>query len=144
MRKFNDTRMFLYISLVLTLVALLLVPVAYYSIMVVEPEVRSLLEAPEGISGNYKKAYLILRDPHVFARYENFDAAAEPVKAILRDFDRRVYNGDPFVADDRLYLEILFERRILGSRLTRNTVIFFTLLALVSWGVFLYERRKNT
>lgn len=144
MRKFNDTRMFFYISLVLTLVALLLVPVAYYSIMVVEPEVRSLLEAPEGISANYKKAYLILRDPHVFARYENFDAAAEPVKAILRDFDRRVYNGDSFVADDRLYLEILFERRILGSRLTRNTVIFFTLLALVSWGVFLYERRKNT
>ncbi|HDP81398.1 MAG TPA: hypothetical protein ENN21_11205 [Spirochaetes bacterium] len=143
MRKINDSRLYLYTAAVLTLVALALAPVAYYSILVVEPRVQSYLNMPEQSAEGYRKAYLMLRKPHVFARYENFDAAAEPIKPILRDFDRRTASGEAFIPDDRIYLEILLERRALGSRLTRNTVVFFSLLSLLTWGMFLYERKKN-
>jgi hypothetical protein len=64
------------------------------------------------------------------------------IKGVLKEFDDRVVNGGEFGLRDALYLEILLERRQLGSRLTRNTAVFFALLSLLGWGFFFYERRK--
>ncbi len=141
MKKIDDRKLYSYFSIITAVIGLILGIIAYYSILRVEPRVAGYISAADNIQENYTKAYLILRDPQIFGRYENFDAAAQPIKMILKDFDRRVYNREPFTADDKIYLEILLERRTLGSHLTRNTMVFFLLLSLLGLGFCLYERK---
>ncbi len=142
MKKFDDRKLYFYFSIITLVIGIILGMVAYYSILIIEPEIQSLLSAEENIPQSYEKAYAMLRDPQIFARYEHFDRVAYPIKNILRDFDSKIDEGEAFTADDQLYLEILLERRILGSRLTRNTMIFLFLLSLLGWIFFFYERRK--
>jgi hypothetical protein len=101
-----------------------------------------LLSGTRDIDRDYRRAYLVLRRPQVFARYENFDDTAQPVKFILREFDRRIHGGETFTGEDRVYLDILLERRMQGSRLTRNTFVFFALLSIMGWVFYLYERSR--
>lgn len=142
MKKIDDSRLYLWFTGVTFLIALVCGVIASYSMMRVEPRVEAMLAAGEGAASSYGEAYLMLRDPQVFARYENFDADAQPIKFILRDFDRRVSSGERLSATDRPYLDILLERRRLGSALTRNTSVFFALLSLLGLGMFVYERRS--
>jgi hypothetical protein len=142
MKKFDDRKLYFYFSIITLVIGIILGLIAFYSILIIEPEIQALLSAEENIPQNYEKAYSMLRDPQIFARYEHFDRVAYPIKNILRDFDNRINEGEAFTADDQLYLEILLERRILGSRLTRNTMIFLFLLSLLGWIFFFYERRK--
>ncbi len=142
MKKIDDSRLYLWFAVITLGVALACGGIAGYSMLHVESEVRALLAAGDDVAGAYREAYLLLRDPQIFARYENFDVAAQPVKFILRDFDRRVSANEALTADDGLYLGILLERRQLGSALTRNTAVFFALLSALGLGLFLYERRS--
>jgi hypothetical protein len=141
MKNINDRPLYFYFSVITLAIALVCGLIAYHSMLSVEPRVEKLIAERENITENYTKAYRILRNPQVFARYENFDAVAQPVKMILKDFDRRAYNREPFTAEDRIYLEILLERRALGSRLSRNTMVFFLLLSALGWGFYFYERK---
>ncbi|MBP7602421.1 MAG: hypothetical protein KBA15_00710 [Spirochaetes bacterium] len=142
MKKIDDSRLYLWFTAVTLGIALVCGALAVYSMVRVEPKIEALLAAEDDAASAYREAYLMLRDPQIFARYENFDVAAQPVKFILRDFDRRVSAGEALTADDGLYLGILLERRQLGSELTRNTAVFFALLSLFGLGMFLYERRS--
>lgn len=143
MKKINDLPLYWYFSIVTAVIALILSLIAGYSIFMLEPDIKKLLSSKENIDENYKKAYLKLRDPQIFARYENFDAISQPIKMILKDFDKKIYQKEKFIQEDNAYLEILLERRILGSRLTRNSMIFFVLLSILGWGMFFYERAKK-
>jgi hypothetical protein len=143
MKKINDISLYRYFSIVTAVIALILALIAGYSIFKIEPDIKRFLYAKENIDDNYKKAYLLLRDPQIFARYENFDAISQPVKMILKDFDKKTYQNEKFSREDSVYLEILLERRMLGSKLTRNTMIFFLLLSVLGWGIFFYERSGN-
>lgn len=142
MKQINDGRLYFYFAVVTAVLAAIMGVVAYYSILHVEPTIRGHIDAREDIGARYRSAYVMLRDPQIFARYENFDAAGMPAKTILRDFDRRMYKNEPFTADDRIYLEFLLERRMQGSRLTRGTMVFFALLSILGWGAFFHERKK--
>lgn len=142
MKQINDGGLYFYSAIVTAVLAAIMGAVAYYSILHVEPKIRGLIDAREDIGARYRSAYVILRDPQIFARYENFDAAGLPAKTILKDFDKRVYKNEPFTADDRIYLEFLLERRMQGSRLTRGTMVFLALLSILGWGAFFHERKK--
>ncbi|TAL34434.1 MAG: hypothetical protein EPN93_11975 [Spirochaetes bacterium] len=142
MRKINDTKLYFYFSIISAGLALVLGLVAAYSLVLVEPRIQERLGAANDIARNYKEAYVMLRDPQIFARYENFDGMSLGIKGVLKEFDDRMVKDGEFGIRDALYLEILLERRELGSRLTRNTAIFFGLLSLLGWGFFFYERRK--
>ncbi len=142
MKKIDDSRLYLWFAAITLGIALVCGGIAGYSMFYVEPEIGALLAAEDDVATAYRQAYLMLRDPQIFARYENFDVAAQPVKFILRDFDRRVSGGEALAKDDGLYLGILLERRQLGSALTRNTAVFFALLSALGLGLFLYERRS--
>ncbi|HSV95736.1 MAG TPA: hypothetical protein VLM75_02250 [Spirochaetota bacterium] len=142
MKKIDDSGLYLWFALITLGIALVCGGIAGYSMLRVEPKISALLAAENDVAAAYKEAYLMLRDPQIFARYENFDVAAQPVKFILRDFDRRVSGGEELAKDDGLYLGILLERRQLGSALTRNTAVFFALLSALGLGLFLYERRS--
>jgi hypothetical protein len=143
MKKFNDTKIYLYTALGTLLAAVLMGMVSYYSILFVEPEVQALLAAQEGESENFSRAYVILRDPQLFARYENFDGMGQSIRVILKDFDKRMIAGEKFDRDDRIYLEVLLDRRARGSAMGRNTMVFFLVISLMAWGYYFYERRST-
>ncbi|HOT43869.1 MAG TPA: hypothetical protein PLM53_05405 [Spirochaetota bacterium] len=143
MKKIDDSKIYLITAVTTLAVAVILAVVAYYSILSVEPKVEQLLSAKDNISTNYKKAYLILRDPQVFAGYSYFDAEGVSVKNSLAFFDKRVYNGEEIDTNRKAYLELLLERRKKGSVLTRNTMVFFLVLSLAFWAVFVQERRSS-
>ena len=143
MKKFNDSRIYLVSSIVAMAVGLILAGVSFYSILVIEPKVQNLLSAGADIEKNYSKAYLMLRDPQVFAGYNNFDAEGISVKNSLKYFDRKVYFGESIESSDRAYLEILMERRKKGSILGRNTMAFFMLVSCIAIGLFFQERKTT-
>jgi hypothetical protein len=140
MKNINDSRIYLFAAVITLFIALILGAVSYYSIIFVEPKVENLLSAAQDIDAHYKKAYLILRDPQVFAGYSNFDS--ERVRNSLTFFDSKIYTGEPISRDRKVYLEVLLDRRKEGSILGRNTMVYFLLLSLVFWILFIHERRE--
>lgn len=144
MKDINDKKLYFYFSIVTVVIGIILAVIAYYSILVVEPEVRELLSKKENINENYKKAYVILKDPQIFARYQHFDSLA-PIKAIFKNFDSKLKKNEEFNQNDLVYLQdVLLERRVLGSELTRNTMIFFFLLSIMGWLFYFSEFRKKS
>ncbi len=142
MKKINDANIYLIAAVTTLVIGLVLGVIAFYSILSVEPGVEKLLAAKEDVSRSYKQAYLVLRDPQVFAGYGYFDTEGVAIKNSLGFFDKRIYNGEEIDTNRRAYLELLLERRKKGSVLTRNTMAFFMILSLVFWAVFIQERRS--
>ncbi len=145
--KVNDTKLYLYFALITLVIGIILGAVSYYSILVVEPNVEKLLAANDNISDNYRKAYAMLRDPQIFARYENFDHDSKWIKEnIIPYMDNKAYNSIDFTPDEKLQLDTLLNRRKQGSILGRNTMIFFLLLSIMGWGFLVFEKisgKKN-
>jgi hypothetical protein len=141
MKKINDSRLYLYSAVVTLAVAFILGAISYYSILVVEPDVGRLLSAKENFDKNYKEAYLILRNPQLFAGYSNFDT--DRVKNSLTFFDGKVSSGEKIDPDNKMYLEVLLDRRKEGSALGKNTMIYLLLLSLIAWILYFFERKTS-
>lgn len=145
MKKINDSRMFFWGAVVTLVCAFFFGIIAFYSILIVEPDVRSLMEKKENVDYNLKKAYLELRDPQLFAGYQHFDQRGDAVKKTIMTFDEKIYTGSditPEASDARIYLGLLLDRRMQGSRLGRTTMFYFLLISAISWVVFFYEKKK--
>ena len=143
MKKINDSKLYFYFIIITLAVGLLLGLVFSYSAFMVEPEIKKLLASEDNINENYKKAFIKLKNPQIFARYENFDQAGMRIKTIIRVYDERIENNISFEESDKKYLELLLERREMGALLTRNTMIFFFLLSILGLAFYSYEKRKN-
>src|SRR4030042_2720754 len=141
MKKIDDRKVYLITAITALAVGLLLAAVSFYSILIVEPKVEGLLSATDNIDKNFKRAYLILRDPQVFAGYGYFDAEGISVKNSLVFFDKRIYFGEEIESTRKAYLELLLDRRKKGSVLGRNTMAFFLILSMVFWALFIQERK---
>ncbi len=141
MKKFDDSRLYLYFAAVTLAVAIIIGAISHYSILVVEPSVERLLSAKEGIDKNYKEAYLILRNPQLFAGYSNFDT--DRVKNSLTYFDSKIYSGEKIEPASKMYLEVLLDRRKEGSILGKKTMAFFLLLSFIAWILYFYERKTS-
>ncbi|OHD68394.1 MAG: hypothetical protein A2W19_14345 [Spirochaetes bacterium RBG_16_49_21] len=138
MKKINDSRIYRYSAIITLIIGITLGAVSFYSILVVEPAVEQLLSARENIDANYKKAYIILRDPQIFAGYDNFDS--DRVRNSLTFFDGKIYADEKIDQERKIYLEVLLERRKEGSLLGRNTMVYFFLLSMAAWILFFNER----
>lgn len=143
MKIINDSKLYLYFSLISLLIGILLLLIYSYSAFIVEPEIKKLISSEENINENYKKAFIKLKDPQIFARYENFDRISMPIKTIIKVYDSKIEANEEFKRNDVVYLQILLDRRLLGSQLTKNTTIFFFLLALLGVAFYLFERKTN-
>ena len=139
MKKIDDSRLYLYSAAVTLIVGLIIGAVSYYSILFVEPEVERLLSSKVDIDKHYREAYIILRDPQIFAGYSNFDT--DRVKNSLTFFDSKIISGEKIDPDRKIYLEVLLDRRKEGSTLGRHTMFFFMFLSLVAWILFITERK---
>ncbi len=142
MKKINDSKIYLTLALVTLAVGIVLGGVSFYSILVVEPNVERLLADRSAIDANHKQAYLLLRDPQVFAGYGYFDAEGISIRNSLAFFDKRIYSGEEIDATRTAYLDLLLDRRKKGSVLGRNTMVFFLLLSLVFFALAYQERRS--
>ncbi len=171
MKKIDDSKLYLYFGLVTLVIGILLGINFLYSALSVEKKVRELLASKDNVSQNFKKAYILLRDPQIFARHEYFDTEQDlhsayksaielklekkedldkiigstypgrTVREALRYFDNKVYYGKEITSDEKRYLEVLLDRRYKGARLGRNTMIFILLLSAVSACLFFVERK---
>lgn len=122
-------------------VGIILAVVSFYSILVVEPKVERLLADRTNIDLNHKRAYLILRDPQIFAGYSYFDAEGISIRNSLAFFDKRIYSGEEIDSTRTAYLDLLLDRRKKGSVLGRNTMAFFLIISLVFFALTINERR---
>jgi hypothetical protein len=146
MKKINDIQLYLYFSIITAVIGLLLTLTFSYSAYIVEPEIEKLLENQDNINDNFKNAYLKLKDPQIFARYENYDSISRPIESIIEVFDKRIKEGEAFEINDKIYLHILLERRKQGAQLTRNTFVFFYAISLLGLIFYFSERiqlKKN-
>lgn len=140
--KINDKRLYFWFALVMILVSAVFAAVACYSYCVVNPVIKNHLQAESDIPQHYREAYILLRSPHIFAGYDRFDGRSMGTRAILREFDRRVAEKEPFSEEHAIYLKMLFERRQQGTVLARNTAVYLLLVSLMGWGFYFHERKK--
>ncbi len=160
MKKFIDTKVYVWWMSASFVLAVICGAIASYSMYHVEPKIQALLDEGEimyndiqksedkikteaEVSELYTKAYVLLRDPQIFARYEYYDSEAAPIKQILVKFDKIVADGKKIQPDHKLYLDVLYKRRLQGSKLTFSSMIFFLSLTALA-GVFLIIEKVKT
>ncbi len=143
MKRINDSRLYFYFIIITFTIGIILGLIFAYSAIFVEPEIRRLLSGEDNIGENYKTAFVKLKDPQIFARYENFDQPGMRIKTIIRVYDEKIEKNILFEKNDGRYLELLLERREMGALLTRNTMIFFFLLSAVGLIFYIYEVKRN-
>ncbi len=140
MKRINDSRLYFWFASSALALGLITGAISSYSYFFVEPEVRELLNKDRDYHKNYSAAYVILRDPQIFALYEHFDAEGAAVKNSLRYFDSRISSGAEFDRQDKKYLEVLMDRREKGSLLGMKSMFFLFIISLLGWAAFAFEK----
>lgn len=142
MKKKSDSKLYFYAGIVTLAVAIILAIPSYYSICIVEPKVEKLLNDIEHVDRSFKEAYIILRNPQIFAGYDHFDTKGISVKNSITFFDRFIYSKQELTYQHKRYIEILLARRMKGSRLGRFSSIFFLCMTMVIGIAFFFEKNS--
>ena len=141
MKKIDDSRLYAYFSLVMIVVAFILALTGLYSRIYVEKNVSTLLADEINIQSSYPAAYLILRNPQVFAGYEHFDADGISVRNTLAYFDAKLSRKEPFRSEEGAYLRLLLDRRQKGSSLTLGTSVFCLIVSFLALLFYFHEKK---
>jgi|WetSurSiteA1Bulk_404760.scaffolds.fasta_scaffold233175_1 hypothetical protein len=150
MLKINDKKLYFWFAVAAIIITAVLALVSFYSLKVTEPAILAAIEkgekasSPEETDKYFKEAYLQMRNGYIFAKYEYYDAEAASIKNIIKKFDEIVSKNEKFPSEYGVYLKNILERRHLGGVLGRNTMFFFLIISVLSFGMFLLERRKNS
>ncbi|HXK65679.1 MAG TPA: hypothetical protein PK348_05390 [Spirochaetota bacterium] len=140
--KFDDSKIYFYFSIAVLVAGILFGLPGIYSKIVTEPAIEKLL-AQNTDSQKLKQAYIMLRNPHIFAGYDRYDEAGAGIEYILKEFDNRVAQQKEFTSNDAMYLELLLVRRQQGSDLSIKTMIYFILLSLLGVTALAIEKHVN-
>jgi hypothetical protein len=141
--KFDDSKIYVYFSIAVLVAGILFGLPGIYSKMVTEPAIEKLL-TQDADSQKLKQAYIMLRNPHIFAGYDRFDEAGAGIEYILKEFDNRVAEQKEFTSNDILYLELLLQRRQQGSDLSIKTMIYFLLISVLGLiGLFIEKKTSK-
>lgn len=145
MKNIDDSLLYLVGGIATLIIAVSVLSASLYSRYVVEERVMSLLstESVENLSENYRQAYIILREPQLFAKYEHFDRESRGIKRILEFFDRKIVEGEEITSYDARYLIPLFDRRARGSDLGIKSSIFVFIVSFLSFTAFFVEKTRN-
>ncbi|HOP65172.1 MAG TPA: hypothetical protein PK906_17470 [Spirochaetota bacterium] len=138
MKKINDSNLYKIFIIVPLLIALFTGGVSLYSRLSVEPAAARLISSDDTI----KQAYVMLREPQLFAGYRYWDADGSAVKNTIRYFDFIIFNGGEIKPEEKPYVELLLQRRKAGSTLGLKTTAFLLLLSMLG-GIALYTERKK-
>ncbi len=140
--KIDDSKIYLYFSIAVLVAGILFGLPGIYSRVVTEPVIESLI-TQNADTNKLKQAYIMLRNPHIFAGYDRFDEGGAGIEYILKEFDSRVAEQKEFTENDKLYLELLLQRRQQGSDLSIKTMVFFILLSLLGAIALAIEKNVN-
>jgi hypothetical protein len=139
MEKINDSNLYKAFIIVPLVIALFTGGVSLYSKMSVEPAAAKLISSAETM----KQGYVMLREPQLFAGYRYWDSDGTAVKNTIRYFDFMIYSGGEIKAEEKVYLELLLDRRKGGSMLGLKTAIFMIIISSMGGGMLFFENRKN-
>lgn len=141
MKKPDDK--IIYIAFIAATLAVSLITggISLYSKVFVEPRAAALLYDDSSDPDKLRKAYIILRDPQIFAGYKYWDSEGISARNTLRYFDHKLFNGKEIAQTEKPYLELLRSRRAAGSTLGIKTAFFFLGFAFIGAAAFLIYRR---
>ena len=139
MKKINDTKIYLSIIIAPLVIAVLLGSISLYSRLVIEKKAKSLISS----ESTMKEGYLLLREPQLFGGYKYWDSDGMAVKNSLRYFDSKIFNGVEMKPDEKIYLQLILNRRISGSELGVKTAIFLLIISFTGFIAYLIERKKD-
>ncbi len=141
MEKINDKNIYLTFIIVPLIIALFLGGISVYSRIIVEPAASKLILSAETM----KQGYVMLREPQLFAGYKYWDSDGSAVKNTIRYFDFMIYNGGEIKPEEKVYLDLLLQRREAGSTLGIKTALFMILLSVMGGiALFTETRKKNS
>jgi len=139
MEKINDSNLYKIFIIVPLVIALFTGGVSLYSKISVEPAAARLISSADSM----KQGYILLREPQLFAGYRYWDSDGTAVKNTIRYFDFMIYSGGEIKPEEKVYLELLLDRRKAGSMLGLKTAMFMLFISALG-GIALYlENRKN-
>lgn len=138
MKKINDTKIYLSIVIAPLIIAILLGSISLYSKLVVEKKAKSLIES----ESTMKEGYLLLREPQLFGGYKYWDSDGMAVKNSLRYFDSRIFNGGEIKPDEKIYLQLILNRRSSGSELGIKSAVFLLIISFTGFIAYMIERKK--
>ena len=139
MEKINDSSLYKIFIIVPLVIALFTGGVSLYSKISVEPAAARLISSADSM----KQGYILLREPQLFAGYRYWDSDGTAVKNTIRYFDFMIYSGGEIKPEEKVYLELLLDRRKAGSMLGLKTAMFMLFISALG-GIALYlENRKN-
>ena len=139
MKKTDDSKIYLSIIIVPLIAAAILSGISLYSIMVVEPKAKALIDSEE--SKSMKEGYLILRRAELFGGFNHWDFDGDIVRKSIRYFDEKIYNEAELKKDDKRYLTEILNRRASGSKLGIKTSLFLLLVSFTGFIAYIFERR---
>ena len=139
MKKINDTKIYLSIIIAPLIIAVLIGSISLYSTLVVEKKAASLIAS----ESTMKEGYLLLREPQLFGGYKYWDSDGMAVKNSLRYFDSRIANGGEIKPDEKIYLQLILNRRVSGSELGIKSAVFLLVISLTGFIALIIERKKN-
>lgn len=139
MEKINDSNLYKIFIIVPLVIALFTGGVSLYSKISVEPAAARFISSADSM----KQGYILLREPQLFAGYRYWDSDGTAVKNTIRYFDFMIYSGGEIKPEEKVYLELLLDRRKAGSMLGLKTAMFMLFISALG-GIALYlENRKN-
>lgn len=139
MEKINDRKLYAAFIIVPLVIALFIGGISLYSRLSVEPTAAKLISSPDTM----KQGYLVLREPQLFAGYRYWDSDGSAVKNTIRYFDFTIYSGGEVKPEEKVYLDLLLERRRAGSTLGIKTSLFLLLISAMGGIAFFMEGRKD-
>ena len=69
MKRIDDSKIYLTIFIVPLIIAAIICGISLYSVMIVEPKAKALIDSENSVS--MKEAYIMLRSPQLFGRYNS-------------------------------------------------------------------------
>ena len=140
MEKINDSKLYTAFIIVPAVIAILLGAVSLYSRLRVEPAAAKLISSADTM----KQGYIMLREPQLFGGYRYWDSDGSAVKNTIRYFDFMIYSGGEIKPEEKVYLELLLDRRKAGSTLGIKTAIFMLVISVMGAVALFIESRKNS
>lgn len=137
MKHYNDSKIYFSFMIASLVIAVILTAVSGYSRWNVEKSIVKHIDKQE-----FSAAYVALRNPQIFALYENFDDNASHLKDMIAELDAKEEYKSPYAEQDVLKLKALLERRQQGSSLGFYTAIFLYIVSLVMLVFYLNEKRQ--
>ena len=139
MKRADDSKIYLTIIIVPLVIAAILGGISLYSIMIVEPKAKALINSEE--SKSMKEGYLILRRAELFGGFNHWDFDGDVVRKSIKHFDKEIYKGTELEKNDRRYLNEILARRESGSNLGIKTSLFLLIVSFAGFAAYIFERR---